>query len=168
MAIVDLFMLYQFLRRLVQPFNKWNAYKDGVIDRNGEILVKPSDRSLKQKDSFGKFDLLVLRLKKLLEKIPGGKSRFASFAAALLLIKEHNNIETTQHISLTESTDEELVEKLIRTIDYMEEEGAPVNNVGGGNIAGAGPEDTPPVKKNRRFRIVRRRKKKANNHVITT
>ena len=34
---------------------------------------------------------MVFNIKKLIEKVPGGKSRLASYAAALFLIKEHVN-----------------------------------------------------------------------------
>ena len=38
--VVDLFLVYQFIRRLATPFNKWDAYKEGVIDDKGNILIK--------------------------------------------------------------------------------------------------------------------------------
>ena len=31
--VVDLFLVYQFVRRLATPFEKWEAYKEGIIDR---------------------------------------------------------------------------------------------------------------------------------------
>ena len=34
---VDIFLVYQFLKRLAQPFTSWDAYKEGVIDREGNI-----------------------------------------------------------------------------------------------------------------------------------
>lgn len=105
--VVDLYLTYQFLSRLVTPFNKWKAYETGVIDQDGNILVKKDDRSSTQKDSFEKFDLLVLKIKKMLEKIPGGSTRIGSWAAALWLIKEQNNL--SENI-----TDEEIVSNINR------------------------------------------------------
>ena len=72
-SVVDLFVVYQFIKRLATPFNKWDAYKSGVIDERGNILVKPGMRDKKQLDSFKIFDVMILKLKRLLEKIPGGK-----------------------------------------------------------------------------------------------
>ena len=51
-SVVDLFVVYQFIRRLATPFNKWEAYKSGVIDQRGNILIKPLERDRKQKDSL--------------------------------------------------------------------------------------------------------------------
>jgi hypothetical protein len=89
---VDLYITYEFLRRLVAPFAEWEAFKLGVIDADGNILVNKKKRTQEQKNSFGKFDLLVLKLKKLLAKVPGGNTKLASWAAALLLIKEHDSL----------------------------------------------------------------------------
>ena len=77
--VVDLFLVYQFIRRLATPFEKWPAYEAEVIDKKGNILKGKNQRNLKsEKDSFGIFDLMILKLKKLLAKLPGGSSNFAS------------------------------------------------------------------------------------------
>jgi hypothetical protein len=87
---LDIALIYSFLRRLTTPFEKWDAYESGLIDKDGKVIVKKQDRTIDQNKTWGYFDRLVANLKKLLGKIPGGKSRLASFAAALLLIKEEN------------------------------------------------------------------------------
>ena len=87
---IDLAAIYMFLKRLVTPFEQWDAYKTGLIDKNGKVIVSKDDRTPEQNRSFGYFDRLVANLKKLLGKIPGGKTRIASFAAALLLLREKN------------------------------------------------------------------------------
>lgn len=143
-TVVNLFMVYQFLKRLTTPFEQWSAYKEGVIDERGNIIIKAKDRhTLDQRRSFGKFDLLVLKLKRLLEKVPGGKTKLASYAAALFLIKEDwqslsdNELEDMDVEDRFTSLFEELQE------DSMDEEG-PANVVGSGSIAGGGyggPED---------------------------
>lgn len=91
MAVVDLYLVYEFIKRLATPFKEWEAYERGIIDEKGNILKDPKERrrNIKDRQAFGKFDLLVLKLKKLLEKIPGGQTRLGSYAAALWLVKEH-------------------------------------------------------------------------------
>ena len=37
-GVVDLFLIYQFIKRLVTPFDKWDAYKAGVIDKDGKVI----------------------------------------------------------------------------------------------------------------------------------
>lgn len=152
--IVDLFLVYQFIRRLATPFEKWEAYKLGIIDEKGNILIKKKDYTrAEQRKAFGIFDLMILKLKKLLAKVPGGSSRLASYAAALYLIKEWNHFsdETLLKEDLSEEQlDESLslfndryvnyiqlaenVNKKVNTKPELEE--TPLNSVGSGNIAG--------------------------------
>lgn len=107
--VVDLFLVYQFIRRLATPFNKWDAYEEGVIDDKGNILIKKKDRNTKQKKAFGVFDVMVRNMKRLLAKLPGGSTRLASYAAALFLIKEHKAF--TEESLITEDVDEDELEK---------------------------------------------------------
>ena len=73
--IVDLFLVYQFIRRLATPFNEWSAFKLGIIDETGKQLIKRKNFTTReQKDSFQIFDIMIAKLKRLLEKVPGGKS----------------------------------------------------------------------------------------------
>jgi len=153
---LDLFMIYQFLRRLVKPFNKWEAYKLGVIDRNGKVLIDKKDRTKQQKDAWGYYDRLLANLKKLLAKVPGGRSRLASFAAALLLLREQNlDPEDTEY--LAECLDHYMVEA--NQLLTEENVSAGTTNVAGsGKVAGigVGPQGDPPVM----TALQRRRKKK--------
>ncbi len=108
--VVDLFLVYQFIRRLAMPFEKWPAYEAGVIDKDGNILKGKRERNTRsEKESFGKFDLMLLKLKKLLAKVPGGSSRLGSYAAALWLIKEWNHF--TDESLLNESVSEESIDR---------------------------------------------------------
>lgn len=122
----DLYLVYSFIKRLVKPFEKWPAYKSGVIDNVGNVLVEPKNRTSHQKETFGIFDLMVLNMKKLLGKIPGGSSNFATYGAALYLIKEEN-----------EFLDEKKFKDFLLTLN----EDVPTNSVGGGAIAGTSSDD---------------------------
>tara|TARA_B110000093_G_C12792879_1_gene335432 strand:- start:392 stop:808 length:417 start_codon:yes stop_codon:yes gene_type:complete len=103
---------------------------------------------------------MVLNMKKLLGKLPGGSSKIASYAAALFLIKEYK-VFTDESLLNEDMSEEELIESISmfndRYVNYttlaedvnslmafeskninikpeLEEE--PVNNVGSGNVAG--------------------------------
>lgn len=157
-SVVNLFLVYQFLRRLVTPFNQWEAFKEGIIDERGNIVIKAKDRhSLDQKRSFQKFDLLVLKLKKLLEKVPGGKSRLASYAAALYLIKEDWD---QQEVSYLEEAD--LEDRFNSILESLEEDGI-ANVASGGDIAGMGygGKDDVLVPKRAKSKYIRKNKKEA-------
>ena len=145
--IVDLFLVFNFIKRLVTPFNKWDAYKEGIIDIKGNILLRRRDFTTKaQTKAFGVFDQLILNVKKLLAKLPGGQTKLASYATALWLIKEQADIEENQMLS--EANDEYLIESYLDSAEarFMLEwadieeaaEKEEENSVGGGAIAGLG------------------------------
>ena len=91
-TIGNIYFVYQFLKKLVTPFEKTEAFKLGIIDKDGKILKKRRDLETKEeKSAYNLSDTLVWNLKKILGKIPLGKSKLASYAAALYLIKEQGN-----------------------------------------------------------------------------
>ena len=139
--IGDLYFVFQFLRRLTQPYRKWGAYLSGVIDKDGNVVVPPKERTKEQKDSFTATDLMILKLKRIMAKVPGGKSNFATYGAALLLLKE--NIEERQMDN--KEFNDSLLEFLRETSTDLKEEG-PTNSVGGGAISGLGYKGTHDIK----------------------
>ena len=157
--VVDLFLVFNFIKRLVTPFTKWEAYKEGIIDEKGNLLIKRKDFvKNSQKSAFGIFDQMILNLKKLLGKLPGGQTKLASYASALWLIREQQRIEATNYLT-EESVEEDLEialerflsenETLIAEAAKREIDEEPANAVGGGNIAGLGigPDGEPGVSK---------------------
>jgi hypothetical protein len=154
--VVDLFLVFSFIKRLVTPFEKWEAYKEGIIDKDGNVLIKRKDYSkANQKKAFGVFDQLILNIKKLLAKVPGGSSRLGTYAAALWLIKEEKKLE--EYSSLNENFNEDAYivsscEKFLQEhTDLLEEASKEeeATTVGGGAIAGlgVGPQGEPGVSK---------------------
>lgn len=90
----DLVYTFRFITLLVTPFNKTKAYEIGIIDESGR---KRKDFDINKnrevyRDAYTPFHRLVFSVKRLLGKIPGGESRFASYAAALYLIKEKYSV----------------------------------------------------------------------------
>ena len=89
---IDAFITFRFLKLLVTPFDKTEAFKFGIIDKNGKVLRKYKTlERIDERKAYTILHRLVFNIKRLLEKLPGGKSRLASYAAALFLIKEHVN-----------------------------------------------------------------------------
>lgn len=124
--LVDLYIVYRILRQLTLPFDQWPAYKQGVIDAEGNILKKSSNRLTQaEQESLTVFDTLIMNLKKTIMKLPMGKTKLASYAAALFLIKEDRD--------LTPDNVNEKFEQYMRGRDLNEEI---ANTVGSGNIAG--------------------------------
>lgn len=98
--IVDTVIIFRILRKLTTPFNKTAAFKAGVIDQSGNILIRPSERTPDQKKTITLLDRMVFNLKRLLAKVPGGKSQLGTYIAALALLKEH-----VQHEANNETSD---------------------------------------------------------------
>ena len=89
---IDAFITFRFLKLLVTPFDKTEAFKFGIIDKNGKVLRKYKTlERIDERKAYTILHRLVFNIKRLIEKLPGGKSRLASYAAALFLIKEHVN-----------------------------------------------------------------------------
>lgn len=120
--ILDTVIVYQLLRKLVTPFIQLPAYQMGIIDENGDFLKKIDNLTPEEKATVTPLDILVINLKRILGKFPGGKSRLASFAAALYLIRAHGKINES-NITDTLFTLEEDFNKFL-------EEDAPANATG--------------------------------------
>lgn len=162
--IVDLYLVYQFIKRLTTPFVDWPAYKLGIIDEKGNQLKRRKDLTkVAERDAFGIFDLMILKLKKLLAKIPGGQSKIATYAAALWLVKESSDIEEYGE-ELTEEAIESKFNQYLHYIteshnvnnkfDMMLEDGI-VNSAGSGAVAGIGigKDGEPGISKKTQKRI---------------
>ena len=89
---IDAFITFRFLKLLVTPFDKTEAFKFGIIDKSGKVLRKYKTlERIEERKAYTILHRLVFNIKRLLEKLPGGKTKLASYAAALFLIKEHVN-----------------------------------------------------------------------------
>ena len=149
-TIGNIYFVYQFLKKLVTPFEKTKAFELGIIDEKGKILKRRRDlEGEEEKSAYTLSDTLIWNIKKLMGKIPGGKSRIASYAAALYLIKEQSDgykiteeeLEL-QFFDMFERMYNNDLEFDSRTLKKFEnvlvEEDAPTTNMGSGNIATRG------------------------------
>lgn len=110
----DLYYSFRFVKMLTTPFEDTDAYKLGIIDENGKRIKTKKVSTSEEKSAFTTFHRLVFNVKKLLEKLPGGQSRLASYAAALFLLKEK--------FELSDNTIEKLIEKSnLETLDFLAE-----------------------------------------------
>lgn len=110
----DLYYSFRFVKLLTTPWEETDAYKLGIIDEKGK-----RDKSVKidndeKKSAYTTFIRLVFNIKRLLEKVPGGRSTLASYAAALFLLKEK--------YSLSNSTINKILRECnIDPLDFLEE-----------------------------------------------
>src|SRR5210317_1110751 len=100
---IDLLIAYRVIKLLVIPFDKSDAFKQGIIDKDGNVLKKYRTlQKTSEKQSYTMLHRFVFNLKRILAKT-GIRGALGSFAVtAALLLKE--NKEYTKHKTLIEST----------------------------------------------------------------
>lgn len=107
----DLFYAFRFLRLLTTPWENTTAYELGIIDETGKVLKKAKElTTVEEKSAYNVFHRLVFNLKRLLNKLPFGKTKLASYAAALFLIKENTGL-----------SEEEIKKVMSEILDDMED-----------------------------------------------
>lgn len=124
---VDLLITYRIMKLLVTPFDKQEAFKYGIIDKQGKVL-KPwrTLKGSKEKSSYTMLHRFVFNLKRILQKVGlGGK--LGTFAVALAtLIRENKEFE--QHQKLIESTVIKYLKEQKLYEELLQEEGHIVGN----------------------------------------
>ena len=99
---VDLFVTYRFLKLLVTPWQKQEAYRLGIIDNKGKALKKARDlETEEERSSFSLLHRLVFNVKRIFGKVPGLRTQLGTYAAALFLLKEHYKIENLPEGEIT-------------------------------------------------------------------
>jgi len=95
---IDLLITYRVIKMLVTPFEKQPAYALGIIDKNGKVLKKAKTlKTGKEREAYTLLHRFVFNLKRLINIIPGGKSKLGTYAAALgLLLKESKDINMVE------------------------------------------------------------------------
>ena len=108
--IIDALITYRVIKLLVTPFERTEAFKRGIIDKDGNVLIKFKDVEYKDKKHYSLLHRFVWNIKRLMKKVGLG-SRLGTFGAALaLLIKEDSSY--AQHKDVIESA----------VITYLKEE----------------------------------------------
>jgi len=148
-GIGNIYFVYQFLKKLVTPFEKTKAFELGIIDEKGKILKRRRDlETSEEKDAYNLSDTLIWNIKKLMAKIPGGKSRIASYAAALYLIKEQQDgykiteeeleLQFFDMFEKMYNNDLEFDTRTLKKFENILIEDTPTTNMGSGNLATRG------------------------------
>ena len=100
--IIDALIAYRVLKLLVTPFNRSKAFKLGIIDDKGKVLIKSKDlpNSGPKREAYTLLIRFVFNLKKLLGKVGIRGPLGTSAAAALAFFKEENgqNLEVEKTV----------------------------------------------------------------------
>ena len=107
--VIDALIAYRVLKLLVTPFNRTKAFKLGIIDDKGKVLIKSKDlpNSGPKREAYTLLIRFVFNLKRLLSKVCIRGPLGTSAAAALAFFKEENGsnleIEKTVYKHLVEN-----------------------------------------------------------------
>ena len=113
--VIDALIAYRVLKLLVTPFNKTKAYKFGIIDDKGKVLIKAKDflktfsssELPKAREAYTLLIRFVFNLKRLLSKVGVRGPITTSAAAAIAFFKEENGsnleVEKTVYKHLVEN-----------------------------------------------------------------
>ena len=93
MNVVDTVIVFRILKMLTRKWEEMDAFKFGLIDANGKRIKSVKPKTSEEKNSFTLLHRLVFNLKRILELLPFGRTRLASYAASLALLKENFNID---------------------------------------------------------------------------
>ena len=96
---IDLFVTYRFIKLLVTPFEKTEAFKLGIVDEKGNRVLPPPIAGVRQtrpeplrtseeKNAYTILHKLVFNIKKIFGKVPGLRTKLGTYAAALFLLKD--------------------------------------------------------------------------------
>ena len=133
---IDLFVTYRFIKLLVTPFEKTEAYKLGIIDKDGKRKteqtvsrgVRPTElNTAEKKNAYTVLHKLVFNIKKIFGKVPGLRTRLGTYAAALFLLKD----TFKEHVE-----DPDVFEK--EFMKYLKEEGYEIDNTISEEVIGFG------------------------------
>ena len=135
---IDLFVTYRFLKILTTPFDKQEAFKLGIIDKNGNRIIPqqkgwskrtkaPPLETEREKESYTILHKLIFNIKKLFNKVPGLRTKVGTYAAALYLLKD----------TFKESVDDpDMFEK--EFMKYLKEEGVELDDSISESVIGFG------------------------------
>lgn len=110
----DLAYTIRFVTLMATPFENMDAYKLGIIDKEGKRVKSAKLDTEEKKSAYTPFIRLAVNLKRLVSNVPGGGTRLGSLASALFLIKENYNLEDKNVRKILEKFD-------IEPLDFITE-----------------------------------------------
>lgn len=157
--LVDIYIVYQLVKRLVTPFEDTAAYKLGIIDQNGLVLKpKSSLKTSAEKQAWTWIDILVNNIKRIFARFPGGRSKFFGYAASYFMLREpisklREASELSEDMLLECILGPQSDNYLMEAADLAEDGAAPAMSAGSGAVAGigVGPQGEPGIYRPKTF-----------------
>lgn len=126
-SAADLVYTIRFLKLLVTKFEDTDAYKAGIINKDGSKNKDFNTNSMDDREAYRShytaFHRLVFNLKRIMAKVPGGQSVVARYGAALALIKEHGELSDARVMQIHEETGIDILDCLAEDHKWFMVEG---------------------------------------------
>ena len=94
-VLVDTYITYRIITTLAKDWDEQEAFEHGIIDKKGKVLIKYKElKDKKAKESYTPLIRFIFNLKRIIQKLPGGKSKLSSYAAAaVMFLKEEGEVD---------------------------------------------------------------------------
>lgn len=107
----------RFLYLLTRDWEETDAFKLGIIDKEGNQVKLMKDFGEAEKSAYNRFTMLVFNIKKLLSKLPIARLSISKYATALNLIREEfGDVEETFIKYLQESQGIDITKLFVQNI----------------------------------------------------
>lgn len=172
--IIDNLISLRILHILLTPIENSEAYRLGIVDKNGKQIKKP--KSEEERDSWTNLTKIIFKLKSILAKNLQGEKDIRAIANSMHIAKEcmEYDIETlnienifNESIDYVTEEDVEKVKSMLLSEDHISfkkfiEEDAPANNASATpGIDGFTPET---LRVNKRQKLIKRKSKDRHQH----
>lgn len=133
---IDSYVAYRILSVLTTSWKDMPAYKLGLIDEKGNILKKLDQlKTQEEKAALSPLHILVFKIKRLFNMVPSEARKIATYATALMLLKEDQSLELSER-------DYSIIEEVLKQIEEDAVVGS-TNTSSSGSVAGL--DNNPPV-----------------------
>ena len=116
MSISSTLFLKKALDYLVKPFKEWSAFRMGIIDQTGNILVS----KLQFRRNLDPLQRVIRRFKMLLTKYGVPDNKHSMSLISLWLLKEENILGSSLNTEKSKKCSKEIAE-IIESFDFEEE-----------------------------------------------
>lgn len=121
--ILDKYYAFKFIYLLTQKWEETEAFKQGILDKNGKELKRIKKlKTQDEKSAYTRFHKLIYSIKRMLSNVPMAQSTIGRYSTALLLIKEETGylfdeefLEVARENVLTESVSHTKIVSLLKS-----------------------------------------------------
>jgi len=115
----DLAYAFRFVKLMTTPFENTDAYKLGIIDKDGKRIRSVKLDNDEKKSAYTPFMRLAYNIKRIISNLPGGSSAIGGFASALFLIKEQYGLEENQLRKIIKALDVDELDLMRESHDWF-------------------------------------------------